>query len=220
MLPKQYNALTQVHEYGGASYVTRDADGHLIFSDFATKLLFDLDPETQTVTPIVEEDPKIYFADFSVHPKESKWILAIKEDHHAQKIEDIETTLVAIDSTRKAIHTLVKGADFYASPRFSPGVSKVCWVQWNFPGMPWTSTELWVADWHDGQIANARSVAGTDVTESITQPCWNFDGSLFFVSSRSGYYQLYHFVGDHVQHVSLKGLEEAEFGAPDWWLGR
>jgi hypothetical protein len=220
VLPKENSALTHVHEYGGASFTARDSDRHIIFSDFDTNLVFDLDPATVKAEPIVKEDFKNYFADFNVHPKDSKWVLAIKEDHHSGKIEDIENTLVAIDSSTKNVHTIVSGADFYAYPRFSPDGKHVSWTQWNHPNMPWNYNELWVADWQEGKVANARVIAGHEQKESITQPQWGVDGSLFFVGDRTGFWQMYQFVDGNVRYIHVKGLEKAEFGGPEWWLGR
>jgi WD40-like Beta Propeller Repeat len=220
VLPKQYNALTHVHEYGGASFSTRGSDGHIIVSDFDTNLVLDLDPATAKAEPIVEEDCKNYFADFNVHPNDSKWVLAIREDHHSNKIEDVENTLVAIDSSTKAVHTIVSGADFYAYPRFSPDGKRLCWTQWNHPNMPWNCNELWVADWQEGKVVNAGVVAGQGLKESITQPQWGLDGSLFFVGDRTGFWQMYQFAGGSLRAVRSKGLERAEFGAPEWLLGR
>ena len=205
---------------GGASFVIRDSDGHIVFSEFESKTVFDLDPETLETTPIVEEDSKIYFADFNVHPIDSKWVLVIKEDHHPAKIEDIQNTLVAIDSSTKTVSTIAKGADFYAFPRFSPDGQKVSWTQWNHPNMPWNYTELWVANWKDGQVANERVVAGRDAKASITQPRWGPDNTLFFVDDRTGYWQLYHMTDHEVKHVHVKGLEKAEFAQADWCLGK
>jgi Tol biopolymer transport system component len=205
---------------GGASFVTRQTDGYLIFSDFESKVVYELNPETLEVKPIVEEDKKIYYADFDVHPVESKWVAAIKEDHHPAKIEDIENTLVVIDSTTKATSTIAKGADFYAFPRFSPDGKQVCWTQWNHPNMPWNYTELWVADWQDGKISNDRVIAGHEAKASVSQPQWSPDGSLFFVDDRTGYWQLYHMTEGSTRHIHVKGLEKAEFASPDWWLGR
>jgi hypothetical protein len=220
VLPKEYNALTHVHEYGGASFIVRSSDGHILFSDFKTNVVHDLDPATLTAEPIVVEDPKYYFADFNVHPKDSKWVLAIQEDHHSDKIEEIVNSLVAIDSTTKAVHTIASGADFYAYPRFSPDGKHVCWTQWNHPNMPWNYNELWIADWQDGQVANAQPIAGRDIKESITQPQWGLDDSLFFVGDRTGFWQLYQFIDGTVRYIQATGLEKAEFGAPEWWLGR
>lgn len=206
-----------MHEYGGASCSVRPTDGHIIFADFGSNTVFDLDPSTTKVTPIVEKDEKNYFADFSIHPTVSKWVIAIREDHHSEVIDEIQNTLVSIDSGSKEVRTIAHGADFYTFPRFSPDGKKVCWIQWNHPNMPWYETELWLADWKDGLVTNAHKAVGSK--ESITQPQWSPDGSLFFASDRSGFWQLYKMTGDSIKHVKVSGLDEAEFAGPGWYLG-
>lgn len=83
-------------------------------------MVYEVNPESAEMMPSVEEDKKIYFAAFNVHPVDSKWVAAIREYHHQPKIEAIENTLVVINSTTMAGSTIGKGADFYAFPRFSP----------------------------------------------------------------------------------------------------
>lgn len=213
VLPERFNALSQVHEYGGASFIVRP-DGRIIFTDFETKGVYVLDAETQEINQIGLTDAKVYFADFAVN---GRWTVCIKEDHHPAKIEDIKNTLVTIKSER--VTTLVEGADFYAYPRFSPDGKQLCWVSWNHPAMPWTSTELWVADFADGKVANGKCIAGKETSSAITQPVWGNDGSLFFVDDHTGHWQLYRWDRTNTKHIQLQGLEEADFAGPDWWLG-
>ena len=57
--------------------------------------------------------------------------------------------------------------------------------------MPWDGTELWVADVDaNGALTNPTRVAGGDA-ESIYQPGWSPDGALYYVSDRTGWWQLY-----------------------------
>ena len=217
VLPKEYSALSQVHEYGGGSIVVRESDGHLVFTDLKTKGVFDLDPSTGDVKPIIDADEKVYFADFDCHPVDEKWLLAIKEDHHPPTIDQFENTVVVMDTASKAVHTIAKGCDFYSYPRFSRDGKKVSWIQWNHPNMPWDTTELWVADFEGARVSNAKAIAH-EAKASATQPIWADDGTLFFADDRTGWWQLYRYSNDKVEHIALKGLEEAEFGHPDWWL--
>lgn len=86
---------------------------------------------------------------------------------------------------------------------------------------PWTGTVLYTAKWDNGAISQKTCIAGKAGSESISQPRWNFDGSLYFVSDRTGYWQLYHLKeGFEAQKVKLEGLETCEFSQPDWLLGR
>ena len=110
---------------------------------------------------------------------------------------------------------LVAGHDFYSTPRLSPDGDRLCWVAWNHPEMPWTRTSLWVADIaEDGSLANFRCPVSGD--ESVFQPAWSPDGTLYFVSDRSGWWNLYRLVGKTVQAIAPM---EAEFGRPQWVFG-
>ena len=82
--------------------------------------------------------------------------------------------------------------------------------------MPWDGTELFVADLDGaGRPGAPVRVAGGD-DESVFQPSWSPDGQLYFVSDRTGWWNLYRLHGDVVQ--GLHPLD-AEFGKPQWTLG-
>src|SRR5262249_14229355 len=83
---------------------------------------------------------------------------------------------------------LAEGCDFCTAPRLSPDGTHLAWLSWNHPHMPWVSTELWlarIAD--DGSLAEPKRVAGGP-REAICQPEWMPDGSLIFVSDRTGWW--------------------------------
>jgi dipeptidyl aminopeptidase/acylaminoacyl peptidase len=82
--------------------------------------------------------------------------------------------------------------------------------------MPWNGTELWVADIAAaGAIEGATRVAGGH-TESVYQPGWSPDGTLYFVSDRDGWWKLYRWDGSLSHAVITNALPDAEFGRPQW----
>jgi len=110
---------------------------------------------------------------------------------------------------------LVAGADFYSSPRLSPDGSRLAWLSWNHPDMPWDATELRLADLDDaGRPAASRAVAGGDpeAPEAVQQPSFDAHGRLTFITDRTGWWNLYRL--DEPLHPRA-----AEFGVPPWLFG-
>jgi dipeptidyl aminopeptidase/acylaminoacyl peptidase len=132
----------------------------------------------------------------------------------------VENALVAVDLAQPGPGgALVQGADFYASPALSPDGRRLAWLRWNHPNMPWVGTELWLADIApDGSLAASRRIAGSD-SESIFQPQWSPDGVLYFVSDRTGWWNLYRCdPQDGAVHALCP--RDAEFGQAQWNFGQ
>lgn len=127
-----------------------------------------------------------------------------------------------INTSTGTISVLLQGADFYAHPRFNHDGSKISWTQWNHPDMPWNGTELYTASWHAEGFTHLTKVAGAAGIESICQPRWGPSGTLFFISDRSNYWQLYRLEPDSSvpTKIRLDGLENVEFGERENWLGK
>lgn len=82
--------------------------------------------------------------------------------------------------------------------------------------MPWDGTELWVGEVKaDGSLGRKEFVAG-GLTESIFQPEWSPNGVLYFVSDRTGWWNLYRWQAGRVEPLCPM---EAEFGGPQWVFG-
>ena len=79
--------------------------------------------------------------------------------------------------------------------------------------MPWDGTELWVGKLNeDGSINEAVRVAGA-VNESIFQPEWSPDGTLYFVSDRTGWWNICRWRDNKIEPLWPM---DAEFGQPQW----
>jgi dipeptidyl aminopeptidase/acylaminoacyl peptidase len=146
---------------------------------------------------------------------DGRWVICVHE-HHApdgQVVNDLVAVPLDPPATDRPARRLVSGHDFFSAPRLAPGGTRLAWVSWDHPHMPWDETQLWVADIDaDARLSDPRLVAGA-AGESITQPRWSPGGMLHYVSDRSGWWNLYDETG-----AALCPLE-AEFGQPDWVFG-
>jgi dipeptidyl aminopeptidase/acylaminoacyl peptidase len=136
-------------------------------------------------------------------------LMCVREDHTAADQEAV-TSLVAVplDPPASRMTTLASGHDFYSTPRLSPDGSRVAWLCWNHPRMPWDGTELWVATvTAQGAVEGPQCVAGGD-RESIYQPGWSPDGALYFSSDRDGWWRLYRIDGRELAGL-LRGARAA-----------
>ncbi|MBV9959231.1 MAG: S9 family peptidase, partial [Acidobacteria bacterium] len=80
--------------------------------------------------------------------------------------------------------------------------------------MPWDGCELCVGEFkEDGTLGNIERVAG-GLHESIFQPEWSPDGTLYFASDRTGWWNLYRF--DRERETEALHEMAAEFGWPLW----
>lgn len=206
-IPHGFSARTRVHEYGGGAFFV--ADGVVHFSNFSDQRLYRCKPGPEPLTTEVG----LRFADGSPDRQRNR-IICVREDHRSGR--EPVNAIVALEADGGQ-HQLVFGHDFYASPRLSPDGSQLCWLAWNHPNMPWDGTELWLADVRpDGLLQDARCIAG-GTTESIADPQWAPDGTLHFVSDRTGWWNLYRIRAGRTE--ALLSMD-AEFCLPQWMFGR
>src|SRR5215213_2492637 len=212
-IPSGFNARTRVHEYGGGAYTVRD--GALIFANFADTRLYRVDGDDRP-RPITPEGA-LRYADVIFDPERAR-LIAVREDHSGDG--EAVNTIVALDpdGDESGGMVLTSGADFYSNPRLSPDGRRLAWLQWNHPNMPWDGSELWVGEiGEDGTVTSSELIAGGP-DESIFQPEWAPDGTLYFVSDRTGWWNLYRRTSDDGNEAVAP--MEAEFGVPQWVFGQ
>ena len=206
-----FNVRTRVHEYGGGAFLV--ADDVVYFSNYADQRVY-VQKSGASPQPLTPES-KLRYADYRLDKAHNR-LICVAEDHSNPNTE-AENKLVTIDLTTGAVKTLVKGASFYTSPCLSGDGSKLAWLEWNHPYMPWDSTFLYLADVEsDGSLSNITLIAGSE-TESICQPSFAPDGILYFSSDRTNWWNLYS--QDAQGKIEAVYALEAEFGYPHWVFG-
>jgi dipeptidyl aminopeptidase/acylaminoacyl peptidase len=214
VLPRWCNVRSRVHEdYGGCPYTLED--GFVYFVNDSDQRIYQASCTTgedpQPLTPEIE----LRYAD-PVHDAPRRRLLCVAEDHSSDSL--VVNSIVAVSLTEHGTAlTLVSGGDFYASVRLDVDGQRLCWVTWSHPNMPWNGAELWIADLaEDGSVTGGKQIAGGD-GESVVQPEWAQDGALWFLSDRSGWWNLYRYTraGDVEPVYSI----EADCCRPPWQLG-
>jgi dipeptidyl aminopeptidase/acylaminoacyl peptidase len=211
--PAGFNVRTRVHEYGGGDYVVDR--GTAYFSNFADQRVYRQEHggPPRPITP----EAALRYADYVVDPRR-ELLFCVREDKRLlESPEDVNTIVtVAATGDEKGGRVIVSGNDFYASPRPSPDGKKLAWLTWNHPEMPWDAAELWVGDLAaEGAVERKVKIAG-GAGESIFQPAWGPDGTLYFVSDRTGWWNLYRSRGGVIEAIAPRSLE---FGAAQWVFG-
>ena len=233
--PRDHNVRTRVHEYGGGAFIV--SNSVVYYSNFADQRIYRVaagstrqDPASLAPEPITPEGDWFY-ADATIDARRRR-LICVREDH-SKTPHEATTTLVSIrlEGPPSAGEIIASGYDFYSTPRLSPDGSKLAWLSWRHPQMPWDGTELWVADiTAAGTLENPVRVAG-GAHESIYQPGWSPDGTLYFASDRTGWWELYRIANakfkiqnanedtNSIEAVLREPLPEAEFGRPQWLFG-
>jgi hypothetical protein len=132
------NLTTTVHEYGGGPFAAMD--GLKVFTDKNTNSVYLLSEGETEPTVVVDQTTlkrRTNFADFNISPCK-RFAVCIKEEHFAPSTAEVVNSIALIDLMGNEVIELVKGNDFYSCPRFSPDGSKLVWITWNHPEMPWT----------------------------------------------------------------------------------
>jgi dipeptidyl aminopeptidase/acylaminoacyl peptidase len=214
--PEGFNVRTTVHEYGGGAYLIHD--GTAYFSNFGDQRLYRQDPGGDPMPITAETGGRDRYADGRITPDDA-WLICVRERHpDPDDPSGVVNELVALPPDGSSEPVVIRSSrDFYATPRVSPDGTRLCWLEWDLPWMPWDGSELFAGDLgEDGSLTNVRAVAGRAGEESIFQPAWSPAGDLHFASDRTGWWNLYR---EHDGEVRALHPAEAEFGWPQWVFG-
>ncbi len=210
--PAPFNIRTRVHEYGGDAWLLHE--NTVYFSNFSDQHLYRQRLDEALPRQLTHQDG-LRFANGCVDQRRNRIVYVI-EDHRNDG--EAINFIGAVDLDSGEVTQLCKGHDFYAAPVLSPDGQQLAFMTWDHPDMPWDETIIWSTVLNEsGLPEKAIQVAGGKCgTQKISaqQPLFSPSGQLFFISDRSGWWNLYQQGSDH----SICQMQ-AEFGSPHWVFG-
>jgi dipeptidyl aminopeptidase/acylaminoacyl peptidase len=239
LLPAPWYARNRVHEYGGRSFLPVPAGAgtafDLVFANFADQRLYRAGAAGGDPAPLTPDGAGFRFGDPALSP-DGREIWCVRETvrpddgqpepgFHTGGGMKVNRAIVAVPldgsaaSDAGAIRVLVTGAQFFAFPTASPDGTKLAWINWDHPRMPWDGTELRTAPVTGGAVTVAEStlvMGGPE--ESVLAPLWRDAETLYAISDASGWWNLYEVPAAGGAPRPLHPAEE-EFAAPLWQLG-
>jgi dipeptidyl aminopeptidase/acylaminoacyl peptidase len=236
--PVDVSIRSRVHEYGGGAVtlVPGQARGAFAYINQSDQRVWFCDGAGSAATPrplSAEPPPGQSWNHGGLSASaDGDWVLSVREMHLPGAPAPVRQ-LVAFGTgpDNGGTGMILEGHDFYGSPRLHPAGDRMAVVVWAHPDMPWDASRVLVVPLSavvDGDSGRRRlAQAGTPLEvaggpdESVGQPQWQRDGSLRFMSDRTGWWLPY--VHDGCPNASPPiGLidERAEFHGPDWVLGQ
>jgi dipeptidyl aminopeptidase/acylaminoacyl peptidase len=235
--PAGVSIRSRVNEYGGGALalVPGRGDGAFAYVDDADQRVWMCDgaagaPQPpRPLSPVAPEGERHLHGGLGATP-DGAWVLAVREAHRPGATRPVRA-VIALATTTAAPHavTLVEGHDFYGAPRVDDAGERLAVVAWDHPAMSWDASQLLVLPLTSGPAEDGTprlQPAGPTLTiaggadESVGQPGWRADGTLRFVSDRTGWWQPYVQPGTPRGHAVAWSDEAAEFHGPDWALGQ
>jgi len=185
--PPQMSVGGWLHAYGGGVYVV--GEGRVwVVSDSDSQVYEIADGSDPRLAVRADEG----FAYGDLHGTEAG-LLAVRGSEHGDE-------LVSIDSVAGTVLPLVTSSGFLAAPRLHE--SRLAYLEWDADSMPWDSTRLMVVDLKSGTAPGQCQLVAGRGAESVIEPCWGSDGSLYFLSDRSGWWNLYAWDGTSVRAIA------------------
>ncbi len=209
LTPPAFSVRSTAHEYGGGAFAVKG--GTLFFTNFHDQRIYRQEPGRAPLG--ITHEAGYRFADLVVDHGRAR-LICVREDHG--RAGEPRNAIAAVRMDGSACHMLVSGNDFYSNPRLSPDGTRLAYLTWNHPNMPWDGCELFVAQVDaDGAVGPGRHVAGGP-SEAIFQPEWSPGGVLHYVSDSTGWWNLNQWKAGEARPVCPM---PAEFGRAMWSFG-
>ncbi|WP_439594079.1 alpha/beta hydrolase family protein [Microbacterium sp.] len=216
VLPAPWSARSRVHEYGGGAWTTTD-DGDLVFVEKTDQRVWLLSPG-EAPRPLTAAGGDVRFGGLLW---QAGRLLAIREAHGDGPVPVRDLVTIPLDGSgaldAASLVQLVGDSDFVAQPALSPDGTRLAWIAWDHPAMPWDRTELRVGRVEEDVVVEWATVAGGETAP--LQPIWLSDEDLLHLDDPSGRWNIerLHLSADLPERAVSPA--DADTGAPLWVLG-
>lgn len=203
LIPQPFNARSKVHEYGGASYV--------VFND----LLFFVNADDQNIYQVEGEKVScIYkqentrFANLIYSSKRNS-LFAICEKH---EMNEVLNFVAEISLSTNELKVLANSHDFYTNLVINPNESKIAFIGWDLPNMPWNESALYEFDLEKQKETLMYFEKGV----SVCLPLYQSANCLFFIHDQTGFWNFYCHKNGQLETITR---DERDYGAANWVFG-
>lgn len=212
VLSAPWNVRNRVHEYGGRPWTI--LGDTVVFTNWADQRIYAFtegDDAPHPLTPEPERHHGLRYSNLTAgHGNTS--VLCVRETITGDRPIDLTRDLVEVPLDGSGPRSLVASHHFLANPTLSPDGTRLAWLGWEHPDMPWDGAELCVAE-----LGQPHRVVAGGPRESVCQAEWESDDSLLVLTDPDGWWNLFR-VGLDGTTVNLAPCQE-ELGGPLWVLG-
>jgi acetyl esterase/lipase len=218
VLPAPWNARNRVHEYGGRPWTVLDGPHGelLVFTNWDDQRLYAMEvgapAAPRPISPEPERHHGLRYCDLSPGPGGTS-VLCVRETVTGDEPTDIRRELVAVPVGGGEAQVLAASHRFMTGPRLSPDGTRITWIGWDHPRMPWDGSELCVAPFGGG----AHRVLAGGEREAVCEVQWESADTLLALTDPDGWWNLFR-IGLDGSSRNLAPCAE-ELGGPLWQLG-
>lgn len=233
-LPGQ-NVRTGYLEYGGGEFTC--FGGVVLWVDYDTQQVWCRNPGAEPVPITPHTDGAVRWSCFRMDLARG-YVICLREDRRDEDLEPVNSLVrLDLDGENADLGTVLvpgrrrrtedrgrevgpadgipEGPDFVSDPVLCPDGTRIAWVSWDHPRMPWQGTTLWCGRLDEGgDLQDVRTIAGGQ-HEAVEQPLWLGDGTLLFLSDRGGWSNLWRVDAESDGPVQVTG-DQLELGHPRW----
>lgn len=152
--PSPYNLRTKINEYGGKPFWL--IGNKIYFCNQLDQCLYQQTliieqgqfsvSEPKRLTPLPTDKSMMMFSDV-IELSASKLIAIVEYEDlvDSDKENSCSISVIDLEDPDCSLQIIEQGADFYSNLVFDAAHSRLAWMQWQHPAMPWDTNELYTA---------------------------------------------------------------------------